>query len=755
MRVIKRDGRFVEFDRDKVKNAVIAAFKEVDGEVTQSAKDKASEIASYIGGLVSEDEYTTDISVEKIQDIVEEKLMASKRKDVARAYIIYRNDRNRVREQKSDVIKKVMNRVNASNVVNANANVDERSFSGREKEASADVGKTIALDYGGLSKEVAQAHKDMLVYQHDLEKAIYGVHNCLNLDFGEIFTYGFKTRNGDVRPPRSFSTACQLVAVAFQCQSQVQFGGVGSIHLDYDLAPFVKMSFYKHYLNGMKYLENMDEKWLDMNKNDFNRDMPHIDNPEYFCLDSKVYRYAMDMLENEGSQSAQGLYHNLNTLESRQGSQVPFTSINLGRDTSPEGRLVTKWIMNASIDGIGEHHLTSIFPISIFQYKNGVNAKPGDPNYDLKQLALKSMSKRIYPNWVNGNWSQAHEDENDPDTFFSTMGCRTLVGYDRHGLGYIRQGRGNNVPNTIILPKLGIEYGICLEKRKEADLDGFWNGLENALQLCEKGLLERYEIIKRQSPKSAPFMYQNHTMKGSRGCTDTVENAVKHNTLGIGLIGVAEMCVALFGKNHAEDEKVHEFALSVVKRIYDYAKEASDRNDLNFGCYFTPAEGLCRTALQSLRKQYGIIENVTSHEYLTNSVHVPVWQKISIYDKLRIEAPFTKYATSGCITYIELESTFVQNTKAVEDIIDYAFNVLDIPYLAFNFPIDSCLDCGYQGEFNNECPQCGSKNIQQLRRVTGYLTTDYRNFNAGKQAEVEERVKHSAYTSFGDEGSNK
>ena len=411
MVVIKRDGRSVEFDRDKIKNAVIAAFKEVDGEITQSAKDKASEIASYINGL--EDE---EISVEKIQDIVEEKLMASKRKDVARAYIIYRNDRNRVREQKSDVIQKVMNRVNASNVVNANANVDERSFSGREKEASADVGKTIALDYGGLSKEVAQAHKDMLVYQHDLEKAIYGVHNCLNLDFGEIFTCGFKTRNGDVRPPKSFSTACQLVAVAFQCQSQVQFGGVGSIHLDYDLAPFVKMSFSKHFKDGLKWIEHESEEYI----NHVHESIGIEDGEAKYH--KEAYKYAIEMLENEGSQSAQGLYHNLNTLESRQGSQVPFTSINLGRDTSPEGRLVTKWIMNASIDGIGEHHLTSIFPISIFQYKNGVNAKPGDPNYDLKQLALKSMSKRIYPNWVNGNWSQAHEDENNPDTFFSTMG---------------------------------------------------------------------------------------------------------------------------------------------------------------------------------------------------------------------------------------------------------------------------------------------------------------------------------------------
>lgn len=270
----------------------------------------------------------------------------------------------------------------------------------------------------------------------------------------------------------------------------------------------------------------------------------------------------------------------------------------------------------------------------------------------------------------------------------------------------------------------------------------------------KKTVIVEKTVVKNTSyNKKKKKIIKNTSYKAPQNVMSWVDRVAqcKHNTLGIGLIGVAEMCVALFGKNHAEDSKVHEFALSVVKRIYDYAKEASERNDLNFGCYFTPAEGLCRTALKSLREQYGIIPNVTSHEYLTNSVHVPVWQKVSIYDKLRIEAPFTKYATSGCITYIELESTFVQNTKAVEDIIDYAFDVLDIPYLAFNFPIDSCLDCGYQGEFNNECPECGSKNIQQLRRVTGYLTTDYRNFNEGKQAEVEERVKHSAYTSFGDE----
>lgn len=743
MIVIKRDGREVEFDKRKISNAVLKAIIEVDGESTLDTERIAYDIADRI----EEKSKDTSLTVEQIQDMVEVQLMLSYRKDIAKAYILYRNERTKIRDRNSRLVKNIMIRADSKVNYRSNANVDESSFSGREKEASADIGKMIALDFDGLSHDVADAHKSMLVYQHDLEKAIYGIHNCLNLNFQEIFTYGFRTRNGDVRPPTSFSTACQLVAVAFQCQSQVQFGGVGSIHLDYDLAPFVTKSFFKHYADGLKYLHyNTDEEANNFVSNCIDEDIG-INDMELMDDDKQdVYIYAMDMLEREGKQAAQGLYHNLNTLESRQGSQVPFTSINLGRDTSVEGRLVTKWIMEASIDGIGQHHLTSIFPISIFQYKQGTNANVGDPNYDMKQLALESMSKRIYPNWCNCDWSQAHEDENNPDTFFATMGCRTLIGYDRHGLGYIRQGRGNNVPNTIILPKLGIEFGICLGKRSEPDLDGFWKAFEETLQLTERGLLERFEIMVRQSPKSAPFMYQNNTIQDARNCEKDVFNALKHNTLAIGYLGVAEMCQALFGKNHVHDKDVHAFALSVVKRINEYAAEASERNNLNFSCYATPAEGLCRTALVGLRDQYGIIENVTSREYLTNSHHVPVWEKVSIQQKLECEAPFCKYPTGGCITYVELDSTFVKNTKAVEDIIDYAFKVLDIPYLAFNFPIDSCLDCGYQGEFNDRCPQCGSENIQQLRRVTGYLTTDYRNFNDGKQREVLDREKHSKYT---------
>lgn len=736
MHVIKRDGTRVLFDPNKIVRAINKAMVSAYGSVYES--DTAEEIADLIGSRGS------DLTVEQIQDLVEGYLMKSEYPEVAKAYILYRDNRSKERIRRSKMVRAVMKRTEATEVENSNANVDEKSFSGREKEASADVQKIIALDYT-LSPVIGNAHKDMLLYQHDLEKTNIGMHNCLFVDFDKLFTEGFCTRNGDIRPPSSFSSACQQTAVVFQCQSQVQFGGVGTVHIDYDLAPFVKKSFYKHmhhYLTDVE--EYSDEQATEM----LSQYTVEIGNKELqgqYGL-SDAYKFAIKQLEREGTQSGEAMYHNLNTLESRAGSQVPFTSINFGRDTSIEGRFVSRKMLEASLAGIGKHHLTPIFPISIFQYKQGCNANPEDPNYDLKQLALESLSKRIYPNFVNCDYSQAHENPDDPDTFYGTMGCRTALGYDRFSDSYNRVGRGNLVPNTMILPKLGIKYGICLGEREKPDLKGFWNAFEGLLMLCEQGLLERFDIMVNQPPEAAPFMYQNGTMKDAQRCEMSNYEALKHGTLAMGYIGIAEMCQALFGKNHAEDEEVHAFALKVVKRINDYAKEASERNDLNFSCYATPAEGLCHTALKALRKQYGIIPGVTDHEFLTNSHHVPVWHKIGIFEKLAIEAPFCKYPTGGCITYVELDSTFVKNTKAIEQIIDYAFKELDIPYLAFNFPIDSCLDCGYQGEFNTECPECGSTNIQQLRRVTGYLTTDYRNFNKGKQSEVEHRIKHSQFS---------
>ena len=736
MLVTKRDGRQVIFDPHKIETAITKAYWEEEYFPTHPLHPHAHAIAEKIQNM------DKNLTVEGIQDIVERELMLVD-PDTAKKYILYRNKRSKAREQRGKLFEAIRRRLDAVAVQNSNANVDERSFSGREKEASSDIQKIYALE-NVLSEEVSNAHRNMIIYQHDLEKTPIGEHNCLNIDFKKLFEEGFETRNGDIRPPSSFSTACQQVAVIFQCQSQVQFGGVGTVHLDYDLAPFVKRSFYKHWQDGIKYIGQV---YIPDDVDVFQGapDMSIEDYPKDSTNERHIYRYAMDMLNKEMKQSAEALYHNLNTLESRAGSQVPFTSINFGRDTSVEGRMVSRVMLNASLAGIGKHHKTSIFPISIFQRKRGINAKAGDVNYDLQNLALESLSKRIYPNFCNCDWSQAHESIDDPDTYFSTMGCRTMLGYDRHGLGYRRVGRGNNVPVTIILPQLGLKHGIALGERTEPDIEGFWKEFESTLALAEQGLLERFDVMVCQRAAAAPFMYANGTIANGQDCFDTVYDSLKHNTLAIGYLGVAEMCQALFGENHAKSKKAHAFALSVVQRINEYAKEASERNDLNFSCYATPAEGLCSTALKALRKQYGIIPKITDRDYITNSHHVPVWEEVGIFEKLEIEAPFCKYPTGGCITYVELDATFVTNTKAIEQIIDYAFDTLDIPYLAFNFPIDTCLDCGYSAEFNDRCPECGSTHIEQLRRVTGYLTTDYRKFNEGKRAETVERVKHSRY----------
>lgn len=422
MLVTKRDGRQVEFDRSRIETAITKAYWGDKYNPMSPVMPDAIRISKEIA------DSGKDYTVEEIQDIVEKKLMSVDPR-TAKEYIIYRNHRTRIREQKNRIMTAIRRRLDAVAVQNANANVDERSFSGREKEASSDIQKIYALE-DVLSPEVAQAHKDMLVYQHDLEKAPIGEHNCLFIDIEKLLTEGFCTRNGDVRPPTSFSTACQLIAVIFQCQSQVQFGGVASAHIDYDLEPFVRLSFYRHYADGVYWFARQAPE---VDRDNFIKTLVKAYKAGNFSIndntvfdDKDVYNYAMAMLDREMLQAAQALYHNLNTLESRAGSQVPFTSINFGRDTTPEGRKVIEVMLRASLDGIGEHHLTSIFPISIFQYKEGCNANPEDPNYDLKQLALESLSKRIYPNFCNCDWSQAHETLDNPDTYFATMGKRKL-----------------------------------------------------------------------------------------------------------------------------------------------------------------------------------------------------------------------------------------------------------------------------------------------------------------------------------------
>lgn len=323
--------------------------------------------------------------------------------------------------------------------------------------------------------------------------------------------------------------------------------------------------------------------------------------------------------------------------------------------------------------------------------------------------------------------------------------CRTLLGKDIHTGSYIKTGRGNISPITIILPKLGLDYGTVLGQRETPDLDGFWNDLDDTLELVKDELIARYKWICKQSPKSAPFMYENGTIMDADKCTKTVEEAMKHGTNAIGVLGMAECLNALFGKHHGESLESYKFALEVVKHIDKFCADSSNANKMNFSTYFTPAENLCKVARNTLASHYGIIKGVTDRPYLTNSIHIPVWHKIDAFSKMLLEAPFTQYGKGGCITYVELSTNAVHNPKGIEKLIDYGM-ALNIPYLAFNFPIDTCMDCGYSSQINGDlCPICGSEKIQRLKRVTGYLTTDYRNFNDGKIAEVEDRVIHESF----------
>ena len=720
-KVIKRDGRKELFDKEKIVRAVELSFEDVENEISEKAHLKAREIANYVSNIEK------DLSVEEIQDIVEEKLMASNYKNIARNFITYRYERTKERERNSQFMRDVSEKLAASNVQNQNANVDEHSFGGRMGEARNSLMKKIALDYivSDMSRE---NHLNNEIYIHDLDSYAVGMHNCLTIPFDKLLKEGFNTRQTDVRPARSINTAFQLVAVLFQLQSLQQFGGVSASHLDWTMVPYVRISFRKHFNEGMEYIEESDLRQ--------ESDELPID-ADFYKQFPKVYKYALNKTEKELMQAVQGMYHNLNTLQSRSGNQLPFTSINYGTCTLPEGRMVIKALLEGSIEGVGKIRKTPIFPCGIFQCMNGINRKPGDPNYDLFKLALKSTSKRLYPNYVNVDWStNAGYDKNDPKTYVSTMGCRTYNGADinaEEGTNpQTKDGRGNICPVTIIMPTLAMEA--------DKDVEKFMALLDKKIGEAKDMLIERYNYICSQTPESAKFMYENGLMLGYDG--KNVESAMKHGTLALGQIGLAETLQILIGTDHTTEEGM-QLAKRIEQLFKDRCAEFKKKYKLNIGVYYTPAENLCYTAMKKFKAQYGVIENVSDREYFTNSIHVPVWKKMSPFEKIDIESQLTGYSNAGCITYVELDSGAQNNLDALEELVNYAMDK-DIPYFAINVPSDTCLDCGYTDEFNDECPMCHSDHIQQLRRVTGYLTGDYKTaFNWGKQKEVEDRYKHS------------
>ena len=573
--------------------------------------------------------------------------------------------------------------------------------------------------------------------------------NCLSIPFDDLLANGFNTRQTDVRPAQSINTAFQLVAVIFQLQSLQQFGGVSATHLDWTMVPYVRKSFYKHFCDGVLWCESPNAHsgytyWERELKGKVYTPETPIDDELYDAY-ANAKKYAMAMTVKECYQAVEGMYHNLNTLQSRSGNQLPFSSINYGTCTLPEGRMVIKALLDVSIKGMGKLHKTSIFPCGIFQCMNGVNRHEGEPNYDLFRLTLKSTSLRLYPNYANVDWSgNAGYDRNDPKTYFSTMGCRTANGWDINGFGQLKDGRGNICPVTIIMPTLAMEAKDNLKGSDANDEDGrvgeFLALLDQKIHEAKDMLIERFNWICSQSPDSAKFMYENHTMAGYVP-EEGIRSALKHGTLAIGQLGLAETLQILIGCDHTTPEGM-ELAKRIEQLFKDRCAEFKEREHLNFGVYYTPAENLCYTAMQKFKAKYGEIPNVSDKDFFTNSIHVPVWRKVNPIEKIDIESQLTGYSSAGCITYVELESSVKHNIDGLEALVNYAMDK-DIPYFAINVPNDLCMDCGYTEEIGDACPMCGSKHIQRLRRVTGYLTGDYTMaFNKGKQQEVEMRVKH-------------
>ena len=764
--VLKRDKKTKEcFQEHKIRHAIESAYlsvgKNIDEDVFECVLERL--------GVREISNENTLINVEDIQDGIE-KCLFDYDVEVAISFHDYRLTHKLIRNEKKGLAREFAKKLMCENIENQNANVDEYSFGGRMAEASNVYKKDFALN-NCVSKQTKRNHLNNESYIHDLDNYASGEHNCLTEPLDDLLAKGSKVGQTDIRPAGSINSAMQLTAVYFQIQSQEQFGGVAASHYDWTMVPYVRKSFFKHYvLNYIKEQEDFDslsvlsmsnddiDDWVDSHKKEFltkfnlTKDDFRLDNMKK--LDKHYANAALFDTKIELMQAVEALYHNLNTLQSRPGSQLPFSSMNYGSCTLPEGQIVIEALLDGSLRGTGKYHLTPIFPCGIFQVGKGINKKPGDPNYYLFRKALQSTAKRIYPNYANLDWGgNKGYDKNDPKTYFSTMGCRTANGWDINGFGQLKDGRGNICPQTIIMPTLAMQVleenevedlrnGI-ISGDKEKKLDKFMRLLSRKIDQTKDSLIERFDWIASQNPKSAPFMWTNGTMAGYVP-EEGIRSALKHGTLAIGQLGLAETLQILIGKNHTTEE-----GMEVAKRIERlFRKKCADFKEeykLNFGVYFTPAENLCYTAMKKFKDKYGIIPNVSDRAYFTNSIHVPVWEAMTPFQKIDIESQLTGYSSAGCITYVEVDSKVMNNIDALEEMVIYAMDK-DIPYFAVNFPIDNCKECGYSGEIiGDKCPVCGSTKVEHLGRVTGYLSSDVRRFNYGKQSEFKDRVDHEEH----------
>ena len=730
--VVKRDGRIVGFNEQKIMAAIRKAMLHTDKGEDTTLIEQITDHISYRG--------KSQMSVEAIQDAIELELMKSARKDVAQKYIAYRNQRNIARKAKTrDVFMSIVNAKN-NDITRENANMNADTPAGMMMKFASETTKPFVDDYL-LSEESRDAVKHNYLHIHDKDYYPTKSLTCVQHPLDVILQHGFTAGHGSSRPAKRIETAAVLACISLEtCQNEMH-GGQAIPAFDFYLAPYVRMS-YQEEVKNLEKLTGKDLKHLyNIEIDDYlQKDLEGLEG------DARLEQHAINKTVNRVHQAMEAFIHNMNTIHSRGGNQVVFSSINYGTDTSAEGRCIMREILESTYEGVGNGE-TAIFPIQIWKKKRGVNYLPEDRNYDLYQLACKVTARRFFPNFLNLDATFNQNEKwhaDDPERYkweIATMGCRTRVFEDRWG-EKTSIARGNLSFSTINIVKLAIECMGIEDKKQRIDM--FFAKLDNILQITAKQLDERFQFQKTAMAKQFPLLMKYLWIGAEKlKPEESIESVINHGTLGIGFIGLAECLVALIGHHHGESEEAQELGLKIVTYMRDRANGFSEEYHHNYSILATPAEGLSGKFTKKDRKEFGIIPGVTDRDYYTNSNHVPVYYKCTALKKAQIEAPYHDLTRGGHIFYVEIDGDATHNPSVISSVVDM-MDKYNMGYGSVNHNRNRCLDCGYENADANleVCPKCGSHHIDKLQRITGYLVGTTDRWNSGKLAELHDRVTH-------------
>ena len=731
--VVKRDGRIVGFNEQKIMAAIRKAMLHTDKGEGEGLIEKVADHVSYKG--------KAQMTVEAIQDMVEVELMKSSRKDVAQKYIQYRNQRSIARKAKTrDIFLDIVN-IKSNDITRENANMNADTPAGMMMKFASETTKPFVDDYL-LSEDVREAVQQNYIHIHDKDYYPTKSLTCVQHPLDVILKNGFVAGHGSSRPAKRIETAAVLACISLEtCQNEMH-GGQAIPAFDFYLAPYVRLS-YKEEVKNLEQLYNKNfEKLYDAPIDDYlKKSLDGLEGEE------RVKQHAINKTVNRVHQAMEAFIHNMNTIHSRGGNQVVFSSINYGTDTSSEGRCIMRELLESTYEGVGNGE-TAIFPIQIWKKKRGVNYLPEDRNYDLYQLACKVTARRFFPNFLNLD-ATFNQNENwradDPERYkweIATMGCRTRVFENRFG-PKTSVARGNLSFTTINIVKLAIECRNIQDK--EQRINTFFAKLDNILEIAAKQLDERFQFQKTAFAKQFPLLMRYLWIDADKlNPDDTIKSVINQGTLGIGFIGLAECLKALVGKHHGEDKAAQELGLKIVTYMRDRANDFSERYQHNYSILATPAEGLSGKFTKKDRKEFGIIEGVTDRDYYTNSNHVPVYYKCSALHKAQVEAPYHDLTRGGHIFYVEIDGDATHNPQVIMSVVDM-MDKFNMGYGSVNHNRNRCLDCGYENADPNleVCPKCGSKHIDKLQRITGYLVGTTDRWNHAKLAELNDRVTHT------------